>query len=393
MAIFTSVKSGNWTAADTWDVGSGYPQSADDAVVTGYTVTQDAAVECVNLTIGASGILTTANYAITISGNWDQSSTSSCCNAGTSTITQNGDGFFKCNGTVASTQYNSASIVLNGTNTLTYNNLSVGWVNGFANMTGGQSAKTTTLATNGNYIAIINLLTIGTGIVAMPGKNLFFLSTNPLSVDLANSRLNVTLMRFRANGTLILPPLANGYGGIVMLEGTTNQTVTQTGDMAIALDLSLAGVDAALGSNISWNTDGYNLTIYRHLKYGKLNSTGLKKLDATATGGRASTITVGYLGYGTANWTSNEGTLQPKFIADNSTVIFTGTGTITSGKDSPFNNVIFNGSGKTFTIADELRCNNLTYTAGTIVNPGYIRPWPYPTKLCPPIIQPLALGV
>ena len=189
MATFTAAKAGNWTAADTWDLNSSYPQASDNAVVTGYTVTMDDAVAVTNLTIGASGILTTANFAITISGNWNQSSTSSRCNAGTSTITINGNGTFTADGTLDSTQYNSATLVLNGTNTITYSNLS--YVdNGFGNLTCGQSGNTTTTA---SHMSIMSVLTVGSG--TFTGSSwIYFKGANPFVFD-ANS-INSSLDKF-----------------------------------------------------------------------------------------------------------------------------------------------------------------------------------------------------
>ena len=132
----------------------------------------------------------------------------------------------------------------------------------------------------------------------------------------------------------------------------------------------------------SWLTDGYDLTVGGNLTIGAGSDTGLKTLDATGSGGRTSTITVG------GNWLNKgTGTAPSQFTAADSTVILnaaSGTKTVTSGlNNSKFHTIQFNGAG-TFNIVDELRANLVTYTAGTITNSGYVRPWPYPANLSLP---------
>jgi hypothetical protein len=460
------------------------PTSGDITWTSGDTITMGGAWDSVNITIPAGVILTTSNYNITLSGNWDQSSTSSRCNAGTSTITQNGNGTFKCDGTVISTGYNSATVVLNGTNTLTYGNLAFAYDNGFNNLTVGQSGNTTTIL---NSFAIKSVLTIGSGtLTGTSYKDINLISNNPLSFNAASTILltNNSTLAFRGGASQTIPTLNNGYDCDIYFNNF-HTIVTQTGDITITGKLFYAGTASAQ----TWKTAGYNLSIGTNLSIGANSDTFLKKLDATSVGGRTSTITVG------GNWLNyGNGTAPSQFIADNSTVIFTGTGTITSGaQNSKFNNVQFNGgviyynrvtvtgtlnpdatgtytaagtyngrayyrrgsdnwylywfasisnwfisptlpyvsgdawyasrqtipgtftpggaatgtatvanvtgsgiyailgdASRTFTIADELRCNSLTYTVGTLVNPGYIKPWPYPADACVPLVRRIA---
>jgi hypothetical protein len=224
-------------------------------------------------------------------------------------------------------------------------------------------------------------LTIGSG--TFTGNYSINLRTGALNVD-ANTHISVATLKFLGYGAAqTIPIIANGYDCSIWLGWAT--TLTQTGNVVLNSTNSIT-MATATNYAMTWKTDGYNLTVGGNIQIGAGSDTGLKKLDATHNGARTSTITVGgnWLNYGT-------GTAPSQFIADNSTVIFTGTGTITSGaQNSQFNNVEFNGSGKTFTIADELRCNSLTYTAGTIVNPGYVRPAPYPSDLTLPLIRKVA---
>ena len=384
MAAFTSTQNGNWRDGATWGnaspgvEGTDYPGASDNATMT-HTVALTAAQAAVNVTIGASGILNTANYAITISGVWDQSSTSSRCNAGTSTITVNGNGAFTADGTLDSTQYNSATLVLNGTNTLTYGNLAASYANGFNNLTCGQGGNTTTLD---DTLAVRSVMTIGSGELTGASNSIYVLGATPLSVD-AGSHLSINVLVFQGTSQTI-PTLANGYDCSIQIAGSAT-TVTQTGDATLNSSKFLY-IASGTSQVITWNTDGYNLTVGGYLRIGAGSDTGLKTFNATGSGGRTSTITVGgnWLNYGT-------GSAPSVFTAADSTVILnaaSGTKTVTSGfSNSKFNTIQFNGAG-TFSIVDELRANLVTYTAGTITNSGYIRPWPYPANVTRELTMP-----
>jgi hypothetical protein len=110
------------------------PTSGNITWTSGDTITAGGAWNMVNLTVPAGVVIdtnATGNYAVTLSGNFTQSSTSSKFLARSSTLTINGNGTFTADGTLDSTQYNSASVVLNGINTLTYNNNSATYAYGF----------------------------------------------------------------------------------------------------------------------------------------------------------------------------------------------------------------------------------------------------------------------
>ncbi|MBF0479199.1 MAG: autotransporter-associated beta strand repeat-containing protein [Candidatus Omnitrophica bacterium] len=338
----------------------------------GGTFLLPAALTATNLTV-ADGTLdtdSTNHYNITLSGNLDQSSILSKLLARASTITINGNGTFTADGTVDSTQYNSASLTLNGTNTLTYNNLLNGYASGFNNLTVGQSGLTTTLATN-SYFSVISILTVGSGTLTGGGGvgSLFLLGSNPLIFDV-NSHLSLSykLEFFGTNQTI--PTLTNGYDCTVAVSNGST-VVTQTGNISIinSRNLLIYG-DGFANRADTWKTNGYNLTVSANVTIGAGADSALKKIDATnytnPDTNAKSTITVGgnWLNYGT-------GTVPSQFVADDSTVILTGTGageTITSGAtNSPFYNLTQTGVAGTYTLQDALVVGNtLSLNAGTL---------------------------
>jgi hypothetical protein len=327
-------------------------------------ISSNTGLTAVNFTMAAGGVWTgTGAGKITISGNFDQSSVSSRFNASTATITINGNGSFTANGTLASAQYNSASLVLNGTNTFAYNNNAAANSNGFNNFTCGQSGNTTTLA---SAFLIKGILTIGSGTLTFPNGTVFFSGATPFSFDTANSVISVGTIIFYST-TAQMPTLTKGYDSNIAIYGT-NTTITQTGNVTLNSTKCLLMGSAGMGARVQiWNTDGYNLTVGGYLQIGTGADTGLKKLNATRNvgAGRTSTITVG------GNWLNyGNGTVPSQFVADNSTVILTGTGaggTITSGTiNSSFYNLQFNGIGGVWTAQDNIVVGgNLTVTAGT----------------------------
>ncbi len=332
---------------------------------TGNTATLGSALTVAgNLTL-TNGTLDTksgSNYAVTLAGNFNQATTAKFL-ARSSLITVNGNGNFTADGTMDSTQFNSASLTLNGANTLTYNN-KISALSGFNNLTVGQNGNITTLE---SIMQVNSILTVGSGtLTTLTGRKLYLSGATPLSFDTA-SHLSVDLWFYRF-GTQTIPTLINGYDCNIVLSGITGQlnTVTQTGNITLNSTYSL-GLSYDTVRVVSWNTDGYNLTVGGNLQIGNNGNTGLTKLDATGAGGRTSTITVG------GNWLNyGNGTVPSQFIADNSTVIFNSTSTgktITSGAtNSPFNNVHFSGTGGRWTLQDNLTASSTTLTQGTLVD-------------------------
>ncbi|MCX6723960.1 MAG: hypothetical protein NT155_02155 [Candidatus Staskawiczbacteria bacterium] len=330
-----------------------------------YTL-QDTLTVAHTLTL-TKGVLDTksgSNFGVTIgsanpvNGDFSQTTTAKFT-ARSSLITLNGNGNFTADGTLANSQYNSASLTLNGTNTLSYNNTDN--TNGFNNLIVGQNGNTTTLTT-GQQIPVGNLLTVGSGTLTQAGTELsggvFLYGSNPLSFNVA-SVVSVPSLWFRSASQTI-PSLTNGYDCSLTLS-TDGTTVTQTGNVVLntTKNLNLNNISGRAGT---WKTDGYNLTtVGGDILIGNSGgNSALKKLDATHNGARTSTITVGgnWLNYGT-------GSAPSQFIADNSTVIFNSTATgktITEGSTiipNAFNNLTFNGTGGGWTLQDNLTASAL----------------------------------
>jgi hypothetical protein len=334
---------------------------------TGGTYTlQDPLVVSSNLTLTAGTLDTKSavNNAVTLAGNFSQATTAKFL-ARSSTITVNGNGTFTANGTLDSTQYNGASLVLNGVNTLTYNNNAGPNDFGFNNLTVGQNGNTTTIS---SHVVVKNILTVGSGTLT-GGYDLYLRGTqlNPLVFDVG-SRLSIPRLWLYSDANLNIPTLTNGYDTDIYIDNNGYVT-TQTGNITLNTTKS---VFIAYGSTKieTLKTDGYNLTVGGDLQIGVGADTSLKKLDATRNvgAGRTSTITVG------GNWINKgTGTAPSRFIADNSTVIFNATATgktITSGSSinpNAFNNVTFNGAGGAWTLQDNLTASgNILHTAGTL---------------------------
>jgi hypothetical protein len=319
---------------------------------------------------GASGTATVANVTasgfipskVTISGNYDQSSITSKFLAYGSLITVNGNGTVTFDGTLDSAQMNAASLVLNGTNTLTYGNNSDNSANGFGYLTTGQSGNTTTLA---SYLAVVTQLSVGTGTLTGSSYSIQLKGSTPLNL---NASATISLLRLKfwgANQTI--PSLTNGYGCSIILEN--GSIVTQTGNVVLNSGKYLSiFTDGVTNQVATWKTDGYNLTVGDYIQIGAGNDSGLKKLDATRNGARTSTITVGgnWLNYGT-------GSAPSQFVADNSTVVFnkaSGTQTLNSGgATGNFYNLTHSGAGTL-----QLATNNLVASGALLNSAGTLDP-------------------
>jgi prepilin-type N-terminal cleavage/methylation domain-containing protein len=361
MATFTHSKASLTVAIGTYNLAVTGASSLTNGTTT-IGISAGTGWTTGNLTVGANGtVAATGNAKVTISGNFDQSSITSKFLASTATITVNGNGTFTADGTVDSTQYNSASLVLNGVNTLTYNNKS-NLVYGFNHLTTGQGGLTTTLSTT---MGIQGVLIVGSGQLTI-SSHIWLSGANPLSFNSSSIVSGGTIFFLSSNQTI--PALANGYDSNIRLDQTSG-TVTQTGDVVLNSNKTLIIDGYGDGSRVeTWKTDGYNLTVGGGLQIGYGADTGLKKLDATRNGARTSTITVG------GNWTNyGTGSAPSQFVADNSTVILNSTATgktITSGSTiipNAFNNLTFNGTGGGWTLQDNATvAGNLTVSAGTL---------------------------
>ncbi|MEI6057738.1 MAG: hypothetical protein WCQ60_02085, partial [bacterium] len=288
--------------------------------------------------------------------------------AGSSTITFNGNGTFTADGTQDSTQFNNATLVMNGTSTLAYSNVIISYINGFNYLTVAQNGNTTTFSSNGGRITSKSVLTVGSGTLNST-SSVWLYGLNPLNVN-ANSKISVGGIFF-GSGTQTIPALLNGYNSSIYLtsdplNGSSN--VTQTGNITLNSNYNLyLDTGSTISRVATWNTAGYDLTVGGNIQIGSGSDTGLKTLNASNGVGGTSTITVG------GNWLNyGNGTTPSQFIAGSSTVVFNSTSagkTITSGSSTPtFNNLQFNGVGGAWTLQDNLTAASLTVATGTLID-------------------------
>ncbi|VAW48249.1 hypothetical protein MNBD_GAMMA04-1207, partial [hydrothermal vent metagenome] len=222
---------------------------------------------------------TTNNYSITVAGHFDQSSPTGEVEANASTITVGGD--FSADGTLDMSNYNNASLVLTGTGSLSYANLSSPWSNGFYNLTVGQSGNTTTQTSL--RMAVRNVLTLGSGELASPTNYLYLNGNNPLVFD-TNSTLSIYAINFfGANQTI--PTLTNGYDSNVWL-GRGNTAVTQTGPITLnsGQTLRIDG-DNFIDRAVTYQTNGFDLNVGGFILLGSSSGgdTALKTFDMSGS--------------------------------------------------------------------------------------------------------------
>ncbi|MCF6346301.1 MAG: hypothetical protein L3J00_07520 [Thiomicrorhabdus sp.] len=298
-----------------------------------------------------NGLLNTkfgSNYAIAVGRDFLQTGGQVEARLSTITVARN----FVADGSEIDDGYNSAHLVMTGTGTLTYNNLDIGWVNGFRYLTAGQSNNTTTLIPS-NALAVRNQLSVGSGsLVGYQFRTLFLSGVpTPLVVD-PSSTIDVFRLRFFGNGTQDLPPLNNGYDSTIQLS-YPGVVVKQTGDIKINKGLLLNG-DGFTDRAVTYETNGFNLTVDGNIQVGQGGDTALKRLDITN-----STVTVG----GNIDVRSG-GSVQADIVSTDSTVILNGSAlqTVTTNS-SDFNHLTVNNSSSAgISFTDSFAVNNFTNT-------------------------------
>ncbi|MBI5556777.1 MAG: hypothetical protein HY885_04005, partial [Deltaproteobacteria bacterium] len=290
---------------------------------------------------------TAANYAVTVAGVLNDSAASRFKGNG-STITVGGDVNLNANNDATeSTDWNSATLVLNGAaSNINYNNLASWWANGFNNLSVGQGGVTDTL----NYwLAVKGVLTIGSGGLTSPATTTLALTKggDVLSFDPASTLGIDTLMFLKYGGGQNLPTLINGYDCNISIAGGSSLVVTQTGNVTLGSgkNLLITG-DNNASRALSLNTGGFSLSVGGNLVIGAGNDTGAKGLTANT-----STITVG------GNFTVNPG--ANTFTPGDSTVVLNGSGQTISGSTT------FHNLTKSVTSAD-----TLTFQAGSTTTMG-----------------------
>lgn len=232
-----------------------------------------------DLTIGNNATLDTTaanSYAITVAGNFDQSSDSSTMVANSSVISVGGN--FTADGTTGgSANYNNATLKMTGTGSVEFQALSAHWGNGFNDFYVGQSGGLTTLL---NTIAIRNRMYVGTGqITSNAAYALYLLGTTPLDVNAA-STISVGTLDFFSGGAQTIPHLPNGYNTNIRV-GAHGSTLTQTGNVATSAGkYLLVDGDNFAARVVTYNTAGYDLVIGGDLLLGaSTEDTGTKTLN------------------------------------------------------------------------------------------------------------------
>ncbi len=309
------------------------------------------------------GILDTKsglNYAITVTRDFIQPGGRVLAQSSTVTVGRH----FTADGTETQSGFNNASLVLNGTGTLTYT-ISQSWAHGFNNLTVGQSGNTTTLAYS---LSVFNALTVGSGTFTGATRSIFLQKTGtPLVFDPA-ATVSLGYLSFHGSSQNI-PTLINGYDSNIRLTNG-NVVVTQLGNITLnaGKNLMLDG-DSFASRAVTYNTNGFELVVGGYLQVGAGNDTALKQLNGTNS---AITVkgNIDIKALGT-------GSVQPVFITTGSTVTLSGTTDQSMrSSGSSFNNLILNNAGVSgsddILLADALDVNGaLTMTDGDLTLADY----------------------
>lgn len=326
----------------------------------GTTTLGGAVVTSGNFASTAGVVDTTAsNFSITVGGNFSQLFGSEV-RANASTLTVSGN--FTADGSIdgvtgdagVSNNYNGATVVMaGGSSAFTYNRVNSNWVNGVNNLVVGHAGAVDTISGN---LAVLGVLTVYDGEVT--GPNILYIrgEGSPLNI-LSSSQISVGSLRFNgANQTL--PAVPTSYNSDLHFI-RHNMVLNQ------AAGISLTGGHSFYvnGNNnvaniVSYNTNGYDLTISGNLNIGGTGTdTGLKRLDTTTGSARSSTISVA------GNYSVTAGTAD--FISSDSTLLLNGTTAqaVTSGSDI-FNNLEITNSSAAVTFLDAFSTTNLTAVTG-----------------------------
>ena len=328
---------GNWSDASNWDP-NGVPANGDVVIFNG-TSTDDCNVNVTtnslanftmdfdytgtvhlyaNLNVNYSnasftfinGTFNASSYNITVSGNWDSSSTSATFNRGTSTV--------------------------NLTDTGTVNTKD-DTTNAFYNLKVGTNGETTTLI--GGNTATYGTLTVGTGTYTSTGYHFVKNTTNPL---LNSGTINVHISYAPGDNNVTI--VSTTYGKHLYVIQNGGYTATLGGPISIGNDLYIYPQTVS-GTPNELDTIGYDITISDSLFLGTAENKPAFIDSNSSTIYVKNDMDIGLNSY---------------ILGDTSTWYVGGSWTSTStssSRDMGTSNVTFNGTNQNINVTNTSRAN------------------------------------
>lgn len=361
--------------------GEGALLATDDLLFNGTSViaataTATLAVKSITTVAAYTGAFSTGGQAFNIGGSVNFDNVSALTINSTITITTDGD-FHIGAGITAFT--GGGSIDLQGTGGLDIDEAT--FSSPLSNIKLAYSEKTTTFTATGSNGLMNGQLTINGGTFTINGTfNIYTKNANPIVI--------VGTPTINGNGAIYLQ---DDYGGAssatvnipaITMGGTVafyfiqsfNQatTINQNGDVIIGGDWHFRKNSAG---NFVYNTNNYALSFANALignQSGANSATynwGSSIITCTSRNSYVSTENMG-----TSQWTCNGSWVYAAssvIDAGSSQITLTETINLTSNSCT-FYDLIFNGAGKTLTLADALNCNSLTVTNGIFNQNGKI---------------------
>jgi len=306
--VKTSVATGNWNNAATWNPAS-VPTAADSVVIrAGHTVTLDANGTCGALTVnGALNYSANNNRTLTVTtaGSTHQGDVTI---SGTFAFTANNGqrltlaGNFTCTGTFTNSTGNDGAIIFNGTGTKT--------ITSSATLKSITVNNASLILTAGGGLSLTTNLTVTAGTFNPNGYVITGSGTNTLSVT----------------GTLIVdaPTFAGSYPGWETRTLNAGSTVIYTSSAPV--------IDAALTySNLTFSGTGTagssgNLTIQGNLATSGGGNLNFDPFDLTISGTRPSVTIAGFTTSGTLRCTKTAGTATLTNSVTAGSILINGTG-------------------------------------------------------------------
>ena len=392
-----------WAAsgASTWNVAGNW--SLSHVPTSGEDVQFDSAHSVQNCTVDISPSVNSVTIASTYTGAWTMAGQTITCALGFSdsgvTGTHNYGNGITCNG-ASSTLYIDAGVgsvtmincalVMNGTTGmfLTINKVPTGGIafDGFKSLTLGASAVvtangtttlsllgSTTVLTLGNNSSLTannqlycqatvnqSLYSIGTGVT--------FKGSSTISSVIPNSyTIAVTIPAITYTGTGDWNFVCGGFNNSALSQFLFTGNLTLLTSNVNIYDQWGYALPSLTFSNITLSCkaliiSGYNVAMNgANIACSSFQNTSFDSANYTFNMGTSTWVCTG-------NWAFGPLT---KIISGTSTVTFTTNNATITSAGQAFYSVVFNGSGKTYTLADPMFTNSYTLTAGTIALATY----------------------